>query len=102
MKTASLAEVKDQFSKYLDAAAHEDIVITRHGKPSGVLIGFATEDDWFEYKLLNDPRFMARIQKARDSFRAGRGIPWEDAQRKDEAANNASYRTARPRRARRR
>lgn len=101
MKTASLAEVKDQFSKYLDAAAHETIVITRHGKPSGVLIGFETEEDWFEYRLLNDPRFMTRIQRARDSYRAGRGIPWEEVLKED-AANDASPRTASPRRARRR
>ena len=100
MKTASLAEVKDQLSKYLDAAAHEQIVITRHGRPSGVLIGFETEDDWLEYKLLNDPRFLARIQKARESFRAGRGIRWEALQN-DEAANNASRCTASARRARR-
>lgn len=101
MKTASLAEVKDQLSKFLDEAAREQVVITRHGRPSGVLIGFATEDDWFEYRLLNDPRFLHRMQQARDSFRAGRGIPWEEVQKED-AANNASRRTARPRRVRRR
>ena len=101
MKTASLAEVKDQFSKYLDQAAQEQIVITRHGKPSGVLIGFETEDDWFEFKLLNDPRFMARIRRARESYRSGRGIPWEEVQINN-GANNALHRTASPRRARRR
>ena len=57
MKTIALAEVKDHLSEYLNDAAREDIVITRHGRPAGVLIGFATEDDWFEYKLENDPRF---------------------------------------------
>ncbi len=101
MKTASLAAVKDQLSKFLDEAAHEQVVITRHGRPSGVLIGFETEDDWFEYRLMNDPRVLRRIQQARDSFRAGRGIPWEEVQKED-AANNASHRTAHPRRVRRR
>lgn len=101
MKTASLAEVKDQLSKYLDEAAHEQIVITRHGKPSGVLIGFETEDDWFEYKLLNDPRFLARIERARNSYRAGHGIPWEDVQQED-GSTKVSRRTATPRRAGRR
>ena len=101
MKMAPLAEVKDQLSKYLDEAAHEEIVITRHGKPSGVLVGFETEDDWFEYKLLHDPRFLARMQRARDSFRAGKGIPWEKVQH-ESPANNTSRRTASPRRPRRR
>jgi hypothetical protein len=29
----------------------------RHGKPAGVLIGFESEQDWFEHRLENDPRF---------------------------------------------
>jgi prevent-host-death family protein len=27
-------------------AEKEEIVITRHGKPAGVLIGFESEDEW--------------------------------------------------------
>jgi len=59
-------------------AAKRDIVITRHGKPAGVLIGFGSEDDWFDYKLENDPRFLRRIEQARESLRAGRGVRLED------------------------
>ncbi|WP_433995345.1 hypothetical protein [Bradyrhizobium betae] len=25
--------------------------MTRHGKPAGVLIGFESEDDWFEFRV---------------------------------------------------
>lgn len=78
MKQVNLAEVKDQLSRYLHLAEKEEIVITRHGKPAGVLIGFATEDDWFDYRLENEPRFLARIAAARESLRAGRGIRIED------------------------
>jgi prevent-host-death family protein len=60
-----LSEVKDDLSHLLREAAKGDIVITRHGKPAGVLIGFKSEDDWFEYRLENDPRFLRRIEKAR-------------------------------------
>src|SRR5262245_33222312 len=42
---------KDDLSRYLRQAAKEEIVITRHGKAAGVLIGFASEDDWFDYRL---------------------------------------------------
>ncbi|MGA8651774.1 MAG: type II toxin-antitoxin system Phd/YefM family antitoxin [Xanthobacteraceae bacterium] len=73
-----LSEVKDGLSHFLREAANEDIVITRHGKPAGVLIGFKSEDDWFEYRLENDPRFLQRIEKARRSLRAGRGVRLED------------------------
>ena len=78
MKEVSLSEVKDDLSRYLRAAEKQDIVITRHGKPAGVLIGFESEDDWFEYRLENDPRFRQRIEKARASLRAGRGVRLED------------------------
>jgi prevent-host-death family protein len=47
----ALAEVKDDLSKYLRLAVDEEIVITRHGRPAGILIGFASEEDWFEYRL---------------------------------------------------
>jgi prevent-host-death family protein len=78
MKTAALNEVKDDLSKYLRLAEKEAIVITRHGKPAGVLIGFASEDDWFDYRLEHDPRFLQRIEHARQSLRAGRGVKLED------------------------
>ena len=78
MKQVALSDVKDDLSKYLHAAEHEDIVITRHGKPAGILIGFKSEDDWFEYRLERDPRFLRRIEAARKSLRAGRGIRFED------------------------
>ncbi len=79
MKKVALSDVKDDLSKYLHLAEKEEIVITRHGKPAGVLIGFADEDDWFDYCLENDPRFLKRIAAARESLRAGQGVRLEDA-----------------------
>lgn len=78
MKQVSLTEVKDDLSNYLRLAAQEEIVITRHGKPAGVLVGFASEDEWFEYRLENDPRFLKRIEKSRRELRAGKGVRLED------------------------
>ncbi|HEY2996190.1 MAG TPA: type II toxin-antitoxin system prevent-host-death family antitoxin [Methylomirabilota bacterium] len=74
----ALAEVKDDFSRFLRLAASEDIVITRHGKPAGVLIGFENEDDWFDYRLEHHPEFLQRVAEARAAFRAGRGTRLED------------------------
>ena len=82
VKEVSLSEVKDDLSRFLREAGDREIVITRHGKPAGVLIGFKTEDDWFDYRLENDPRFLDRIQSARDSLRAGRGVRLEDLEKK--------------------
>ena len=71
----ALAEVKDDLSKYLRLAVDEEIVITRHGRPAGVLIGFASDEDWFEYRLEHHPAFLRRIEEARAALLAGRGIP---------------------------
>ena len=70
--------MKDDLSRYLRLAEKEEIVITRHGKPAGVLIGFESEDEWFDYRLENDPRFLKRIESARKRLRAGEGIRLED------------------------
>jgi len=70
--------VKNDLSKYLRLAETEEIVITRHGKPAGVLIGFDSEEEWFEYRLEHDPRFLKRIQEARINLQAQRGIRLED------------------------
>ena len=78
MREIPLSEAKDDLSHLLREAAKADIVITRHGKPAGVLIGFETEDDWFEYRLEHDPRFLRRIESARKNLRDGRGTRLED------------------------
>jgi len=78
MKEVALSDVKDELSRYLRLAEKEGIVITRHGKPAGILIGFGSEDDWFDYRLEHDPRFLQRIEAARQSLRAGRGVRLED------------------------
>ena len=77
-RAVALAEVKDDLSKYLRLAVEGEIVITRHGRPAGLLIGFASEDDWFDYRLEHHPEFLRRIAEARASIRDGRGVPLED------------------------
>ena len=79
MKKVALSEVKDDLSKFLRLAEKEEVLITRHGKPAGVLIGFESKDDWFDYRLERDPRFLRRIEAARRSLRSGRGVRLEDA-----------------------
>jgi hypothetical protein len=50
----------------------------RHGKPARVLIGFQSEDDWFDYRLEHDPRFRKRIEASRRSLREGEGTRREE------------------------
>ena len=78
VREVPLSEIKDDLSRFLREAESREIVITRHGKPAGVLIGFGSEDAWFEYRLENDPRFLKRIAAARESLRSSRGVRLED------------------------
>jgi prevent-host-death family protein len=80
VKEVPLSEIKDDLSRYLREAETQEIIITRHGKPAGVLIGFESEEDWFDYRLEHDPRFLRRIEQARNSLRAGRGVRLEDVE----------------------
>ncbi len=53
------------------------MVITRHGRPAGILIGFKSEEEWFEYRLQSDPRFLKRVAAARKALQAGKGVRLE-------------------------
>jgi prevent-host-death family protein len=74
----ALAQVKDDLSRFLRLAQSQEVIITRHGKPAGVLIGFESEDDWLDYRLENDPEFLRKIADARADLKAGRGTRLED------------------------
>jgi prevent-host-death family protein len=80
MRRVALAEVKDDLSRFLRLAESEEILITRHGKPAGVLIGFETEEDWVDYRLEHHPEFLRRVAEARKALHEGRGVRLEDVQ----------------------
>jgi prevent-host-death family protein len=72
-----LYEVKNDLSRYLRIAEKEDVIITRHGVPAGILIGITEAEDWWEEALLRHPLFQKRIAQARQSAREGKGITIE-------------------------
>ena len=78
MRRVALAEVKDDLSRFLRLAESEEILITRHGKPAGVLIGFESEEDWFDYRLEHHPEFLRRMAEARRAIAEGHGVKLED------------------------
>jgi prevent-host-death family protein len=80
MREVAVTELGSDLPHYLRLAQHEEILITRDGKPAGVLVGFESEDDWLDYQLERDPRFLERIDRARPDLRAGRGVPLEEVQ----------------------
>ncbi len=78
MREIALAEIQDQLPEYLHIAEQEEVVITQSGRPVGILIGFESEEDWFDYVLEHEPRFLARIESARQSLCEGKGVLLEN------------------------
>ena len=87
MKQVPLNEIKDDLSNFLRLAEKEDIVITRHGKPAGYLVGFADEDDWIDYMMLRDPRFRERLQQSLQDVNEGRVVTLEELRARNGKAN---------------
>ncbi len=78
MKTLPLTKAKDDLSGVIRDAESEEVLITRHGRPAAIVIGFANEDEWLEYRLLHDEKFLASIENARSNIKAGRFTRLED------------------------
>nr|VFK50429.1 MAG: prevent-host-death family protein [Candidatus Kentron sp. TUN]VFK51637.1 MAG: prevent-host-death family protein [Candidatus Kentron sp. TUN]VFK55094.1 MAG: prevent-host-death family protein [Candidatus Kentron sp. TUN] len=78
MITAALNELEDHLSSYVEKASDQDVVITSHGRHVAVLTGFADEDDYLEYRLLNDPQFQRIIGRSREDAEEGRVTRLED------------------------
>ncbi len=78
MIKTQLSEMKDNLSAYVKKAKRQDIIITSHGRPVAVLTGFADEDEYLEYRLLNDPRFQSIIKRSRQEARGGKVTPFVD------------------------
>jgi prevent-host-death family protein len=72
MTKISVAKAKDNFSRILRRAGREDVVVTVHGRPVAVIIGFEDEDDWLEYRLLGDEKFLARVAESRWQYKEGK------------------------------
>jgi prevent-host-death family protein len=72
MTKIPVAKVKDNFSNILRRAGKEEIVVTVHGRPVAVIIGFENEDDWLEYRLLRDDKFLTRVAESRQQYKDGK------------------------------
>ena len=71
MTTHTMTEEKNDICALIREAEKDEVVVTRHGKPAAVIIGFADEDAWFDYRLEHDETFLQKIAKARDQIKRG-------------------------------
>lgn len=73
MKIASVKEVKDNFSQFLKEAVHEDVVITKNGRPTAILHHLG-DDELEDYLLEHDPKFRQKIEKRWKDYLKNGGI----------------------------
>ncbi len=61
MKQATLNDINADLDRYLQLADGDGIIITRGGKPAGILKGFSSEDECYDYLLQHDPELLQRL-----------------------------------------
>ena len=71
MTTHTMTEAKNDICAIIREAEEDEVVVTRHGRPAAVIIGFADDDAWFDYRLEHDETFLQKIAKARDQIKRG-------------------------------
>jgi prevent-host-death family protein len=71
MTTHTMTEAKNDICALIREAEKDEVVVTRHGKPAAIIIGFADDDAWFDYRLEHDETFLQKIAKARDQIKRG-------------------------------
>jgi prevent-host-death family protein len=79
MRIAPLADVKARLSAYLeDSRTQGPLIITKNGRPVGVLIAPEDEGDLERLVLSRSPTFQALLAKSRRSIAAGKGLTEEE------------------------
>ncbi len=73
MKFANVRELKNKTSEILRSAEKEEIVVTSKGKPKAIIKG-VSEEDFEDYLLENNPKFLAALEKAREEYLQMGGI----------------------------
>jgi prevent-host-death family protein len=77
MRIASLAEVKARLSEFVKLCEEEKelVIITKHGKPSAMLVAIEDEEALERQLLARSPRFRRMVAEAMEEYRAEQTIP---------------------------
>ena len=79
MKKVTLTDAKANLDAYIEECSTEGtIVITRNGKPIGVLMVPSDSEDLYRLVLGRSRRFNEFLEKSRQSLREGRGMSSEE------------------------
>ena len=72
--TAALSEARERLSEIIDdvATTGADLVITKHGRPMAVVIGYDEYESLIEtLNILSDPNTMSALAEAESDLDAG-------------------------------
>jgi prevent-host-death family protein len=97
MKTASIADMKARFSAYIRQSEKGPVVITRKGRPVGVLLGVKDEDEIEQLILGYTPRLRPLVEAWEERIREGKGRMQADLGGEMEAKPTQSPKPARAR-----
>ncbi len=78
MKIASVAEVKARLSAYLKATRRGPVVITKNGRPVGVLLAPGDKDELERLLMAYSPKLRSILDAARQRIRQGKGVPHDE------------------------
>lgn len=74
MKVVAVRDAKASLSEYLNAAQHDRVLITRHGKPTALVIGVEGQE-LEDLLTMGNPRFWEMLESRR---RSNRTLPLEE------------------------
>jgi prevent-host-death family protein len=67
MRFTNVRELKNKTSEILKLAEKEEIVVTSRGKPTAIIRG-VSEEDFEDYLLDNNPKFLDALEKAKEEY----------------------------------
>jgi prevent-host-death family protein len=85
MRTATISELRENLSDFLQDCEREAVVVTRDGKPVAVLVAPADKEELERLVLAHSSKFRAILEKSRRQIRATGGIPHEEFWRQVDA-----------------
>jgi prevent-host-death family protein len=80
MTAHTMTEAKNDICAIIRESEKGEVIITRHGKPAAVIIGFADDDAWFDYRLEHDETFLRKIARARNQIKKGKFVSLDELQ----------------------
>lgn len=91
MRTAPLAEVEANLSKFVEQCQEGPVVITKNGRPAAILMCVSDEDDLQRMLMSYSPKLQRMLRQAAANARSGHRLShdefWAELDRLDAEKN---------------